>query len=559
MSQQETVPRPKGRRWKKILAISLACVVLLVLAAGVGLWFFLKDIGNRQTDDQVNKQYGTPAYQGKRALDFAPFSAALSDISPQQQEAVDTKLLGADVHRIQGMLRDGQLTSEQLVCYYLKRIQQYDVDRLNSVLTLNPDAVRLARDADSQRRSGTSVGPLLGIPVLLKDNIGTGDRMPTTAGAKALADAHADRDAFLVQRLRAAGAVVLGKTNLSEWAYYMDDNAPSGFSVLGGQTRNPYGKFDVGGSSSGSASAAAANLATVTVGTETTGSLIHPASQNSVFALKPSLGLISRDRIIPISDALDSAGPMARHMTDLAVLLNALRGADPNDPASDATRQLAETDFTTFLDRNALNGLRVGVIRKNGLLDFGNRDGDDAILDRTAHQFRDAGAEVKDVTLDRGSVDASTILAYGYKQGVNKYLQDTGGKVRSVQEIIDFNQQDPANRAPWGQQLLTDAQATTTDEATYRQKVDEAQRTTREAIDSALRSNNVDVLVSLSNQASSQYANAGYPALSVPAGYRDSGEPLGMTLIGTHLDDGKLIKIGYAYEQKFGMRKDPQM
>ena len=325
--------------------------------------------------------------------------------------------LNATVIDIQGYFADGRLSSAELTLYYLHRIQKYDPDKLNSILTLNPDAFKIAKQRDQERKSKMPLGAaasrtvnpksLHGIPILLKDNIGTGDQMPVTAGAAVLADHYSDRDAFIVARLREAGAVILGKANLSEWAYFMNRNAPSGYSALGGHTRNGYGRFDAGGSSSGSGVAVAANFATLAIGTETAGSLIYPSSQNSIYTLKPSLGLISRDRIIPITAAQDTAGPMTRTVTDLALLLNVIAGVDDNDPLTHEAASIASSDFTDFLDPNGLQGIRIGIVlperNEEQQADFAKYN--QALFENAVAALEAAGAVVKEIAYQPNRLD----------------------------------------------------------------------------------------------------------------------------------------------------------
>ena len=287
-----------------------------------------------------------PLYDGKLKRNFSHFDALLKAYTPELSEARDALLKGKNILQIQALLESGKLTSVVLLAYYLERIQRYDVDKLNAVLELNPDAMEIAGALDRERAANSVRGPMHGIPVLLKDNIATGDQLHTAAGSAAMLAWDPDRDAFLVTQLRNAGAIILGKANLSEWANYMDSCMPNGFSTNGGQTQNPYGPFETYGSSSGSAVAVAADLTTVSVGSETQGSMILPAGINSVVALKTSHGLVSGDYIIPLLPWQDVPGPMGRNVTDVAVLLSAMAGVGPN--ASNNTN-LAGTDFTRFL------------------------------------------------------------------------------------------------------------------------------------------------------------------------------------------------------------------
>lgn len=304
-----------------------------------------------------------PSYTSKRLRDFSPFEAALANFSPERRRVLDRQLLEASVPKLQELMQRGEVTTAELVIYYVDRIRRYDVNQLNSVMELNPEALAIARKLDEERQQGNLWGALHGIPVLIKDNIITGDRLHTTAGAVALKDWRGDRDAQLVKNLRNAGAVILGKANLSEWANYVDPALPSGFSALGGQTRHPYGPFDPLGSSSGSAVSVAANLTAVSVGSETQGSIVEPAATNGVVGLKPTHGLVSGDYVIPLVDWMDVPGPIGRSVVDVATLLTALthtdEGAEENpDPAVAA---LQGTDFTRFLTLEAARQRRVGV------------------------------------------------------------------------------------------------------------------------------------------------------------------------------------------------------
>ena len=508
---------------------------------------------------QVTKQYSEPEYTGKKELNFTTFEPELSQLSEQRIEEIDHLVQNTTIPQIQQLFQTTQLASEELVLYYVARIKRYDVNKLNSVLELNPDALKIARQLDAERKSGQLRGSLHGIPVLLKDNIGTGDQLHTTAGAKALENARSDRDAFLVRQLREAGAIILGKNNLSEWANYMTSGSSNGFSVLGGQTKNPYGRFDVGGSSSGSAVSVAANFTTISVGTETNGSLIYPASQNSVISLKPSLGLVSRDRIIPITDAFDSAGPIARNVTDLCILLTVLAKSDSNDPITFNTQKLSGTDFTRYLLPDGLKGIRIGVAQNYSY----RKSPDQRVIKSVNTILKNAGAVIVEVSTELSlNLDISAppdILNYGLKNGVNNYLSSIGNNttVHSLDQVIIFNKQDLANRAPYGQYLLEQAQNTSINATQYQEMVTHTRLIVRKLIRQALADNQVDILLIHGNMLAAINAPAGFPALTIPAGYRETGEPIGITLIGDYLDDPKLISIAYAFEQAANLRKDP--
>jgi len=302
-----------------------------------------------------------PAPPPLRALDFAPFEVALSELDADRVGQLDAIVPEATFDELQSAMAAGELTSLELTTYYLSRIRDIDVGGLQTMLELNPDALSIAADLDAERAAGTVRGPLHGIPISIKDNIGTGDQLHNTAGAAALADVRSDRDSFVAAALREAGAVILGKANMSEWAYWMH-LGPSGYTALGGQVLNPYDPtLDPLGSSTGSAVGTSANLVAASIGTETLGSLIAPASVNGVVGMYPSRGLVSRDRVIPITDQTDTPGPIARTVTDAAILLTAMAGVDAEDDTTNEAAELAGTDFTKLLDAQALQGVRVGL------------------------------------------------------------------------------------------------------------------------------------------------------------------------------------------------------
>lgn len=498
-------------------------------------------------DSQAAKQIAPPAYMGKRALDIAPFVVALLQLSDQRATQIEHLLDHADVPAIQHLLEKRLLSSVELVTWFVRQIHRHDADRLNSIIELNPDALLIAAELDAKRTAGRTRGALHGIPVLLKDNIATGDRMHNTAGALALAIARADRPAFIAQKLRDAGAILLGKTNLTEWANFMTSTSANGFSALGGQTRNPHGPFDVGGSSAGSAVAVAAGFAPLSVGTETAGSIVYPASQNEIVGLKPSLGLVSRDRIIPISPAMDTAGPMARSVGDLAILLNALVGEDLNDLLTAAARPLAGVDFTAWLDAAALAGARVVLAAPA----VEHRPEDELICARVAAVLAEAGATVVRVDLTRPTLDYLPVFFHDLVRGVDGYLAAIGdvAPIGSLAEIVAFNEQDVTNRAPYGQDLLAQSVAFEMSDDEYNSLVTQNREMAASTLRQMMADHNADLLATLSNYLTSLYAPAGFPAICVPARRRSSGEPVGVTFVGDFLSEHRLIAAGYAFEQ----------
>ncbi len=486
---------------------------------------------------------------------------------------------GKTVPELQALMESGDLTSVDLVVYYLERIQRYDVDKLNSVLELNPEALEIAQALDDERAAGTVHGYMHGIPVLLKDNIATGDQLHTAAGAAAMLDWDPSRDSFLAGQLREAGAVILGKANLSEWANYMDACMPNGFSTNGGQTQNPYGPFETYGSSSGSAVAVAADLTAVSVGTETQGSIIAPAGINSVVALKPTKGMISTDYVIPLLPMQDVPGPMGRTVTDVAVLLSALTGTDENDFTTSATADLAGYDFTQILTAENWQTVRVGLpvwndeafeayFAENNLTDEEQQTALRAVLEGQNESAKAVGdiltaAGIKVVEIPQTAVpaippDLGPLLEFGFQRAINDFLTDLGDEapVASLAEIIAFNNEDPANRAPYGQSYLEASNNTAITAAEFADKAQLANGSARNALDIFFENYDIDVVVSSVAQL---YATAGYPALTVPAGYAEDGTPQGTVFVGRFLSEPQLLAVGYAYEQGAQARVAPDL
>ncbi|MGH7718213.1 MAG: amidase [Gemmatimonadaceae bacterium] len=484
------------------------------------------------------------------------------------------------VAQLQDAMTAGRLTARSIAEQYLARIEE--VDRagpaVNSVIELNPDALAIADRLDEERRSGRVRGPMLGIPVLLKDNIDTADKMKTSAGSLALAGSIAPRDAFIAGRLREAGAVILGKTNLSEWANFRSTRSSSGWSGRGGQTRNPYAlDRNPCGSSSGSGAAIAANLAAVAVGTETDGSIVCPSSACGLVGIKPTLGLVSRSGIIPIAHSQDTAGPMARTVADAAALLGALAGVDPGDAATSASRGRSHTDYTRFLDAGGLRGARVGVARTF----FGFSDRVDKLMNDAIAAMKDAGAVIVDPANieTSGKFDDSEleVLLFEFKADLNAYLSRLGPDVpaRTLAQLIEFNERNRDREMPYfGQELFVRAQAKgplTT--PAYRAALAKNRRLSRvQGIDATLARHRVQALVAptggpawvtdlvngdhFSGGSSTPAAVAGYPNVTVPAGHV-FGLPVGISFIGAAYAEPALIKLAYAFEQATKARRTP--
>ena len=482
---------------------------------------------------------------------------------------------------LQSRMTTGALTSRALTAAYLARIDA--VDRagplLNSVIETNPDALAIADARDAERRAGTVRGPLHGIPVLIKDNIDSADQMQTTAGSLALVGRPALRDAFIVQRLRDAGAVLLGKTNLSEWANFRSTRSTSGWSGRGGQTRHPF-VLDRNpcGSSSGTGTAISANLAAIGIGTETDGSIICPSSICGLVGIKPTVGLWSRSGIIPISASQDTAGPMARTVADAAALLGALTGVDPRDQATAASAEHRTADYTTYLNAKALQGARIGVARNMA----GFHPTTDAVFERAIDALRTAGAIIIDPanvpTVGMYDEAELQVLLYEFKAGVNAYLAERGATVAvgSLDEVIAFNRANASTAMPYfGQEQMERAQTMgSLRDASYQAALATCRRLSRDdGIDAIMREHTLDAIVAPSNGPSwptdlingdrysggnsSVAAVAGYPSITVPMGFADA-LPLGISFIGRGWSEGRLIGLAYAFEQATMARRAPR-
>ena len=507
--------------------------------------------------------------------------AAPAALTNSPAEPPQFPLEEATIRQLQQWMADGKYTSRQLTDAFISRIQAIDRSgpALHAIIELNPDARVIADGLDRERRAGRSRGPLHGIPILLKDNIDTGDRMQTTAGSLALEGRPASADAFVVSRLRAAGVVILGKTNMSEWANFRAGRSTSGWSARGGLVRNPYVlDRNACGSSSGTAAAVAANLAAAGVGTETNGSIVCPASANGLVGIKPTVGLVSRTGIVPISRTQDTAGPMARTVADAAALLNAMTGVDQNDSASAASRGHAERDYVKALDANALRGARIGVARKRF---FGYHAATDALVERAITDMKAKGAVIVDPadipTADQLGGCEMPILLHEFKAGLNAYLATRGAgiAVHTLADLIAYNERERAREQPYfGQELFIEAQKTEgLNAATYQSAVMTCRALSRgRGIDAALQQFRLDALVAptgapawrtdlargdtFGGSSAAPAAIAGYPSLTVPAGFVD-GLPVGISFIGTAWSEPRLIALAYAYEQATKHRHPP--
>ena len=512
--------------------------------------------------------------QGVRVVERFNNSDPLNEANFEMEEAT-----------IAGLQRDmvsEKQTSLSITTEYIERIESLDRKgpTLRSVLEINPDALSVAAELDRERKERGTRGPLHGIPVLIKDNIDTADRMTTTAGSYALEGSIPLRDAFIAKRLREAGAVILGKTNLSEWANFRSTHSSSGWSGRGGQTKNPY-VLDRNpcGSSSGSGSAVAANLCAVAVGTETDGSIVCPAALNGIVGIKPTLGLVSRSGIIPISHSQDTAGPMARTVTDAAILLNVLAGIDARDSATARSRGKSRPDYTRFLDVNGLKGARIGIARAKF---FGYSDAADKVVNEAIDAMKQRGAVIVDPadipTAGKFDDTEFEVLLYEFKAGLNAYLATlgVGARVRSLADIIAFNEREKTKEMPYfGQEIMLMAQkkGPLTDKK-YRDALARNLRMSRtQGIDAVMTKHRLDAIVAptgspawptdlingdhFTGASSTPAAVAGYPNINVPAGFV-SDLPIGISFFGRAWSEPKLISIAFAFEQATRHRRAPR-
>lgn len=478
------------------------------------------------------------------------------------------EIVEATVDGIQAAMEAGKLSARELVLSYLERIAQNDQNGLTvkSVIEINPDALFIAEALDAERARSGPRGPLHGIPVLLKDNINTGDRMHTTAGSLALADSYAPEDAFITARLREAGAVLLGKANMTEFANFMTSGMPSGYSSRGGQTLNPYHiSSPTGGSSSGSAVAVACNFCTLAVGTETSGSILNPGNLGSVVGIKPTVGLLSRTGILPISGSQDTAGPMARTVRDAAVLLNAMTGHDAQDAAMGRGIGHVSPDYTAYLQADGLKGARIGIPRDYYFEEMTEERTE--IFNAAVRHMKEQGAEIvdpADIPTAR-DIRYSSVLLNEFKSALNGYLSKLGpgSGIRTLQDIIDFNHAHPTETLRYGQSVLLDAQHTTSGAQTepqyLRDRATDLRLCKEEGLDAAFREHRLDALLFPADFGARITSRAGYPSIVVPAGYTSEGVPFGVTFSGPAFSEPALLRLAYAYEQATRVRRPPSL
>ncbi len=483
---------------------------------------------------------------------WAIIQPQIQDFSAEDYTSLTPYILEKDIPAIQSAVEAGNLTYEKLVQWYLYRIALYENDSnktLHTVITINPEARDQARRLDKARKQGHH--PIYGMPILVKDNINT-QYMPTTAGAAILQNNETGEDAFIISRIREKGGIILGKLSLSEWANFICNGCPNGWSAVGGQTLNPYGprKFDTGGSSSGSGASMAANYAAAAIGTETSGSILSPASANSTVGLKPTVGLLSRMGIVPISSTLDTPGPITRNVTDNAILFSAMVGEDPEDPwAKEAPEGVNYLDYSGF----DLSSLTFGAIT-NFL--------QDSLFRMNVEWLREMGANVVEVEMPQLQLNGFlTLLEGDMKRDLPVYMENYAAdqmNFRTVSEVVAFNKEDTSLRIPYNQgrfeaiveEMITDDQLDSLRTAVMEEG--------RSYFEEPATSYGIDVFLSMNNWSAGYAAVAHYPCLTVPMGYTKDGQPMGITFIAPSLQEDLLLKVGYAFEQGTGKRKIPE-
>ncbi|TBN04857.1 amidase [Hyunsoonleella flava] len=484
---------------------------------------------------------------------WQPFEKDLEDFTEEMYNTLKPLILEQDIPTIQNYILDGKLNYEKLVKFYLYRIRKYDRENelsLNSIISLNPKVIKNAIEADNANSEITSY--IFGMPILLKDNINV-KGMPTTAGAVVMQNNNT-QDAHIVERLKAKGAIILGKANLSEWAYFFCGDCPSGYSAIGGQTLNPYGRrvFDTGGSSSGSGVAVAANFAAAAIGSETSGSILSPSSQNSVVGLKPTIGLVSRSGIVPISSTLDTAGPMTKNVIDNAILLDAIFGFDATDSKSVSSETLKVSYFEELREAS-IKDKRFGAPKR--LLE-------DSLYVQAIVDLKSKGAII--VEIEEEKIDLPNflrLLNLDMKADLPKYLEqyaDASVAIKSVQDVIEFNKTDSINIMPYGQKLFEGIVADNATDAEFQAIKSTLKTNGRQYFDIPFAAHNLDGFLSINNYHAGFAAVAEYPAITVPMGYTEEGAPKGLTFISKSFSEKKLLQWAYIFEQVSNRRKAPK-
>lgn len=539
---------------KKLLYLFIIASIIACKKENVNIQYFNKY--DETTELAAQEAHENPRMKFKliqsKYLDmnevFKPFEKELSGFSEETYQQLKPFIVEKSIPAIQQAVKDGNLNYEKLTLFYLYRIRKYESDStkyLNAIVSLNPNVIKEAKKKDEALKTKSVANEsVFGMPILLKDNVNT-EGMKTTAGALALKD-NSVSDAFIVEKLKENGALILGKVNLSEWAYYFCTGCPLGYSAVGGQTLNPYGRkvFETGGSSAGSGVATAVNYAVATIGTETAGSITSPSSQNSVVGLKPTIGLLSRSGIVPISSTLDTPGPMTKNVVDNFILFKAMLGKDSKDEKSKEFATIEEE-----LDLSLIVGTKMGVFKT--LLN-------DSIYKRSVDKLKSIGVEIVELTPKQTSLEGFlTLLNIDMKHDLPKYLKGTKVGFKSVKDIIEFNKKDTLLKAPYGQQLFEGIVADTTSLGTLNIVKERLKKGGTDYLN-ALDSLELDAILSINNYHSAYSAVAEYPNLTIPMGYKKSGEPISLTFIGKPKTEFKLLSLGLAYEKLMNVRKLPK-
>ena len=476
----------------------------------------------------------------------------IADFTEADYNQLKPIIFEKDIVSIQSSIDNGELTYRHLTQWYLFRILKYESDKdisLHSIIAINPNAVREATALD--KNISENRHPIYGMPILLKDNINT-EGMPTTAGALVLENNNTD-DAFIVKQIKARNGIILGKVNLSEWAYFFCSGCPLGYSAIGGQTLNPYGRkiFETGGSSAGSGTTMAANYAAAAIGTETSGSIVSPSSQNSIVGLKPTIGLLSRSGIVPISSTLDTPGPMTRNITDNAILLSAITGEDTSDAATKDNPK--DIQYYKDLKKDYVNGLRLGAF-KNYM--------DDSLYTIAINDLKDLGAEIVEIDAEQVSFSQFiTFLNADMQRDFPKYMSSSAGpeiSITTVEDVVNYNLEDTLVRAPYGQALFEGVVAEKISDEDFEILKTDYDKMGKSFFNTPMDTHNLDAILSINNYNSGHAAMAKYPCLTVPMGYETEGQPKNITFIAKTYQEDKLLKIGYAYEQATQKRKTPE-
>ncbi|OAB76022.1 amidase family protein [Cochleicola gelatinilyticus] len=483
---------------------------------------------------------------------FQKLASEVQNFSEERYTTLRPLILEQNIPTLQKHITEGAFTYEELTLFFLKRIYHYELDpakTLHTIVALNPNILEEAREKDINKSN--NMHPIYGMPILLKDNINTSN-MRTTAGAVVLQENQPKEDAFLVQQLKKNGALILGKVNLSEWAYFFCNGCPVGYSAVGGQTLNPYGRkiFETGGSSSGSGTSIAANYAVAAIGTETSGSILSPSSQNSLVGLKPTVGLLSRSGIVPISHTLDTPGPMTRNVVDNAIVLDAMKGNDPEDASS----KTSKTPYSNVaaLQQGTLKGKRLGVLK--GLLS-------DSIYNATVEKIKAAGADVLLFDAAQLPMDGFlTLLNLEMKEDLPVYLSKYASDnviVSNLSEVMKFNSKDSIRYMPYNQGIFDGIIKDTTANEDFQKLKQTLHENGTKFFQEPMVKYNLDAILSINNYHAGYAAVGLHPCLTVPMGYKKSGEPISLTLIGTPDSEWNLLQLGYAFEKANPVRKTP--